>query len=96
MIVEAEPEPEIEASTSELVTAELEAAAVLTAVGVVESYNEESHDIEHLIDKAFDAKCKDDYILAIKIFEQILKQRPPEAIIQLITEDIEVMHKKIS
>ncbi len=56
----------------------------------------ESSDIDLLIDRAFDAKCKDDYIAAIKIFEQILRQRPAKAIIELINEDIEVMLKKIS
>ncbi len=86
-------EEEKEAVISEPDTAQSETAAVIE---VNESSNDELMDIDELIDEAFNAKFKDDYISAINIFEQILKRRPPEEIIQLITEDIEVMLKKIS
>ncbi len=89
------PEEIEEIVLSELDTAETEATAVLDSMEVSES-SIESSDIDLLIDRAFDAKCKDDYIAAIKIFEQILRQRPAKAIIELINEDIEVMLKKIS
>jgi len=63
---------------------------------IVEPNNDEQLDIEQLINKAFDAKCKDDYRLAIQLFEQILRQKPPEAMVALIVDDIEVMRKKLS
>lgn len=63
---------------------------------IEESNHDDDLDIEQLINKAFDAKCRDDYPVAIQIFEQLLEQNLPEEMTALIMDDIEVMRKKIS
>ncbi|KUG03517.1 hypothetical protein ASZ90_019079 [hydrocarbon metagenome] len=94
IIVETEAVSEILMSEPKAV--ESEAETVIKILQVVESLQEDLPSIEQLIDDAFIAKCKEDYMTAITIFEQILRRRPSEDIKKLIVEDIYIMFDKIS
>lgn len=53
-------------------------------------------DIDDLIDIAFQAKFKDDYRAAIRIFELVLRRNPAPKLASLIVEDLEIMQSKIA
>ncbi len=53
------------------------------------------YDIEHLIDLAFEARARGDYHGTLTILETILEQDPPEEIVDLILDDVEVLFAKL-
>ena len=53
------------------------------------------YDIEHLIDLAFEARARADYHGTLTILETILEQDPPEEIVDLILDDVEVLFAKL-
>ncbi len=55
-----------------------------------------SYDIEHLIELAFEARARGDYRGTLTILETILEKDPPDEIVNLILDDVEVLFAKLA
>ena len=54
-----------------------------------------AYDIETLIELAFAARARGDYYRTLTILEKILEQDPPEEMVNLILDDVEVLFAKL-
>jgi len=55
-----------------------------------------AYDIEYLIELAFEARARGDYRGTLTILETILEKDPPDEIVSLILDDVEVLFAKLA